>query len=83
MTFLHSSLLGVALRFSVRGKQLVCMPSLSEDLIGKTAGLFGVFDGNETNDLMTPSGDILPPDSSEQDIFNEFGQKCKQYSVYM
>lgn len=39
---------------------------------GKTTGLFGNFDGNPDNDLITPDGRVLPPTTAERDIFNEF-----------
>jgi hypothetical protein len=42
---------------------------------GKTLGLLGVYNGDPTDDLMTPSGTVLPPDSTAQTIYYGFGLK--------
>ena len=44
---------------------------------GQTRGLLGVFNENGTDDLTTPSGDIIDSGASEETIFNKFGKLCK------
>lgn len=38
-------------------------------------GLYGIFDGNTTNDLTFRNGTVIPTTSSDKQIF-EFGQSC-------
>ena len=47
-----------------------------------TAGLLGIFDGNQDNDLTPPDGTSLRKDATERKIFYEFGQKCKYRQTY-
>ena len=42
-----------------------------------TAGLQGDIDGDPNNDLKTPIGTILSINSTEEEIFDNFGQLCK------
>lgn len=44
---------------------------------GQTRGLLGVFNGDPSDDLTNANGTILPIDSSEEDIFTDFGQTCE------
>ena len=66
------------LKLTARAKQLVITIILAEDYKNvKVNGLLGNINGNSSDDLTTPSGDTLPPDSSDEDIFWKFGVKCK------
>ena len=40
-------------------------------------GLLGNFNADPLDDLTTPSGTVLPSNSSEKDIFYSFGELCK------
>ena len=42
-----------------------------------TGGLQGDIDGDPNNDLKTPNGAILSVNSTEEEIFDNFGQLCK------
>ena len=42
-----------------------------------TAGLLGIFDGNQDNDLTPPEGPSLEKNATERKIYYDFGQKCK------
>ncbi|XP_031574157.1 mucin-like protein isoform X2 [Actinia tenebrosa] len=53
---------------------LLAMP---KSFRNQTRGLLGTWNGNQTDDLTTPSGDVLPADASSRDIHFRFGQKCK------
>ena len=44
---------------------------------GKTSGLLGVWDDDNTNDFTTPNGTVIPPASSTEHIYYEFGLKCE------
>ena len=48
-----------------------------EEAVNKTEGLLGVYNKNPSDDLKPPTGQTLPPKSSERTIFTEFGQKCE------
>ncbi|XP_031570637.1 uncharacterized protein LOC116304951 isoform X2 [Actinia tenebrosa] len=51
---------------------LIAMP---KSFRNQTKGLLGTWNGNQTDDLTTPSGDVLPADASSRDIHFQFGQK--------
>ena len=44
---------------------------------GITKGLMGNNDGNAENDLIDPDGNVLPKNSTEQQIYENFGVKCE------
>ena len=46
---------------------------------GTTQGLLGTYNGDSSDDLTAPDGNITDPGASEKDIFTHFGQKCKNY----
>ena len=69
---------GITVQATARSQQLDIRIILSESYQDNTVnGLMGNINGDPNDDLTTPSGDIIPPDSSEKDIFEQFGQKCK------
>ena len=47
-----------------------------------TAGLLGIFDGNQDNDLTPPEGAPIETNATERKIYYEFGQKCKYKQIY-
>ncbi|XP_031551134.1 mucin-like protein [Actinia tenebrosa] len=51
---------------------LLAMP---KSFRNQTKGLLGTWNGNQTDDLTTPSGDVLPANASSRDIHFQFGQK--------
>ena len=42
-----------------------------------TKGLLGTWNGNPDDDFLTSSGTTLPSDSTEEELFHNFGQTCK------
>ena len=44
---------------------------------GRTIGLLGVMNQNRSDDLTRPDGQILLVTSTDKDIYNHFGQKCR------
>ncbi len=54
-----------------------------EEFQRQTLGLLGVFNGDQNDDLTTPDGRVLDPDSSEETIFRDFGQLCKFMVLFM
>ena len=44
---------------------------------GTTRGLLGTYNGDPSDDLTAPDGNTIKSDASEEDIFDQFGQKCK------
>lgn len=45
-------------------------------VLGHLRGLLGDFDGEQSNDLRTPSDDILQPTSTSEVIYQNSGLKC-------
>ncbi|CAD5121857.1 DgyrCDS10323 [Dimorphilus gyrociliatus] len=43
----------------------------------KTQGLYGLFDGDDTNDFLKSDGTTLSKDASESEIYSEFGESWK------
>ena len=48
-----------------------------QSLRGLTRGLLGDFNGDQSADLTTPTGQTLSVNSTEEEIFYGFGEKCK------
>ena len=48
------------------------------NILGNTKGLLGVWNDIKTDDLMSANGTTLDDSSSQQTIFYEFGETCKQ-----
>uniref|UniRef100_A0A0L8GBJ0 Mucin-like protein n=1 Tax=Octopus bimaculoides TaxID=37653 RepID=A0A0L8GBJ0_OCTBM len=67
---------GVDVSVTVGIRMLAVTVSLPEDFKNTTvtSGLMGVYNDNKTDDLTTPNGTVLPENSSERDIFYNFGQ---------
>ena len=53
--------------------QLSSLPMSYQD---NTKGLLGVWNGDPNDDLQTPDGTVVPPDSSLQEIHESFGELC-------
>ncbi|XP_031551446.1 mucin-like protein isoform X2 [Actinia tenebrosa] len=51
---------------------LLAMP---KSFRNQTKGLLGTWNGDQTDDLTTPSGDVLPANASSKNIHFQFGQK--------
>ena len=47
----------------------------------RTKGLLGVVNGDPTDDLTTPNGTVIPSNSSQEEIFHNFGVLCKKCVV--
>ena len=45
--------------------------------LGKTTGLLGVWNGDESDDLQSSSGVTISNDATSQEIFESFGETCK------
>ncbi|XP_014781778.2 mucin-4 [Octopus bimaculoides] len=67
---------GVDVSVTVGIRMLAVTVSLPEGFKNTTvtSGLMGVYNDNKTDDLTTPNGTVLPENSSERDIFYNFGQ---------
>ncbi len=56
---------------------VVQVSSLLPFVRNHTQGLLGVWNGDPIDDLMTRKDYVLPPDSSMEEIYQLFGEKCK------
>ena len=50
--------------------------SVPETFFNNTKGLLGVWNGNQEDDFLRPDGTILPINSDDNVIFNQFGEQC-------
>ena len=46
-----------------------------------TRGLLGVPDGDQGNDLTAEDGTVLPLSSTDYQIYTQFGQTCKIFTI--
>eukprot|EP00105_Crassostrea_gigas_P046261 XP_019930409.1 PREDICTED: protein mesh [Crassostrea gigas] len=66
--------IGIAFKAIASSKVLNILPIVgNKSLAGSLRGLLGDFDENPNNDLQTDSGRILYPNSSTEQIFDDFG----------
>ena len=49
---------------------------ISDNFSGESEGLLGVWNDDETDDLLTANGTTLAKSSSQEVIFHEFGESC-------
>ena len=50
--------------------------NFDDSIRGETRGLFGNFNGNNTDDFIMPNGVRIPSDASDQ-MLHDFGQSCE------
>ena len=50
--------------------------SVPETFRNNTKGLLGVWNGNQDDDFLRPDGTTISIDSTESEIFKEFGENC-------
>ena len=55
----------------------------SSTFVNKTRGLLGVNNNNVNDDFTRPDGTPIPINSTQSEIYYEFGSKCKLIIVYM
>jgi hypothetical protein len=68
----------VAISVSMRGFQLDVTVTLPDDFHNVTMnGLFGDFNGDPLDDLVSANGEKLDANSSEEVIYWRFGETCK------
>ena len=74
---------GIALDVSVAYEQLLITVTASDTLeTSGTTGLFGVYNGNMEDDLMPPNDTVhINANSTEEEIFHNFGKLCKCYML--
>ena len=53
---------------------------VNEAFINQTEGLLGYFNGNKSDDFFKPDGGILPPTSTERELYT-YGKLCECYYV--
>ena len=54
--------------------------SIPEVYYGNTQGLLGVWNDNQEDDFRRPDGTMISINSSDEAIFQQFGEKCKWWS---
>ena len=55
----------------------------SNDTRGNTMGLLGYFDDDPSNDFMLPNGTVISENSTERQIYYDFGQKCEIIELFV
>ena len=61
---------------------LYAMLQLGPDFLGQTQGLLGFYNNHLSDDFMIPVGSTIPSNSSEEEVYQNFGIKCKQNSHF-
>jgi plastocyanin len=57
--------------------QLAISVTLPSELKGLIKGLLGNFDDDKTNEFIAPDGTVLPDNSTDEQIFHNFGEKWR------
>lgn len=68
---------GIEMTFSVSFKSLAFSISIPNTYKSHTRGLLGNFNGLKDDDFVLPNGTILNPNITDQQIFHDYGVKCK------
>jgi len=68
---------GFSLTVGLKAEQLDVIVAAPNTFKNNTLGLLGLFNGDLTDDLFTPNGELLPNTSTEKTIFYNFGELCK------
>ena len=61
-------------------KLLEMVTVIPTSLKGRTTGLLGTYDGDQTNDFVTPDGTVLDGNMTESEIY-DWGQLCKKVNL--
>lgn len=61
-----------------RGEILDFIINLDNSVMGNTRGLFGNFNGDDTDDFIQPNGIVLPSNASDE-MLHDYGQTCKYF----
>lgn len=82
-----SPFVGIVLGLSLNLGMLELATSIPDDLSTTTTnyGLLGNINGDMNDDLITPSGTLLPSNSTEREIYYHYGELCKTsiFQLYM
>lgn len=68
---------GLSLEISIFRKMLQSSISVPDDLAGTLKGLLGDYNGDKDNDLVSRNGTVFSPNSSESEIYYNFGLGCE------
>ena len=72
------------LTYTVRARQLQVDVLLIPEMGNSTEGLLGNFNGDPDDDLLPQGGAVaLSPTASTEDIYNLFGETCKNRRYYV
>lgn len=75
---------GAAIRIGRELTFLYCIMEISADLYyDSTEGLWGYFDNDPSNDFYLPDGSTMSETSTESELFEGFGMKCKLKAFYV
>ena len=74
---LRISILGCSIYVTLKNGKIDVIVSAPSSFYNKTSGLLGVFNKNPDDDLTTPNGTVLPKNSTEEEIYHNFGELCK------
>ena len=57
--------------------------TVPEPFFNNTNGLLGVWNGNQEDDFLRPDGKFLFHNSTEDEIFYQFGEQCMLLKIYI
>ena len=76
---------GLGIAVAAEGQQLSLILQIPKSVLkipGTYFGLFGNINDDPKDELIASNGNVLSPNSSEENIFNNFGQTCKFIVIY-
>jgi len=68
---------GISVTLTKSKGALSILMALPRSFKNQTKGLLGTWNGNKLDDFTTPSGYVVPTNSTSRQIHFDFGQKCK------
>lgn len=69
---------GISVTVTLQSDILDFVATLPQSFMGRTLGLLGNFNGNDTDDFIYPDGTVLSNDAQDREI-HSFGQSCKEF----
>jgi len=68
---------GISITLAESKGALIILAALPKTFKNQTKGLLGTWNDEQSDDFTTPSGIVLPANSTSRDIHFQFGQKCE------
>ena len=67
---------GVGLELKATEGAMSILVTIPDSFYGNTQGLMGTWNGNTSDDFLTPSGDVLASNMTTEELHSQFGLEC-------